>query len=93
METEIKTPLPTRLYISFIYFLMALTGYFIMLLVMTFNVGVLIAIVLGISTGNLITGYLKLPKLDKSLLRSSQDVAVYRPTSDQCCTDVDLDNY
>ena len=71
--------------------LMVLTGYFLMLLVMTFNVGILISVILGLGFGNLMTR-LWLPK---STINPNYQIVstTYKPAADQCCCNFDEDYY
>ena len=50
-----------RLLLSFIYLAMVTLGYFLMLLIMTFNVYIIVAAITGLVTGNLIFSMIKLP--------------------------------
>lgn len=85
MELTVVQPMQLRLKLTAIYGCMVILGAFIMLLVMTFNVGILAAVVLGQTIG-----YAIMPepiKINTALLHDlTQTTSVYRPEYDNCCT-------
>lgn len=81
MTRSITTPWGTRVLVALIYFLMVGVAYLIMLLVMTYNVGVLIATVLGIGAGHFLMSLFEIPKLPVNH-RISKQMQLYHPRSD-----------
>ena len=59
----VSLPMTKRILISLIYLVMVIMAYMIMLLVMTFNVGVFVTVIAGLSTGKLITFFIHIPEL------------------------------
>ena len=89
----VDVPLSFKLIQIVVHFLTVLLAYFIMLLIMTYNVGVFIAVVLGIFCGHLLTAFYKkdLRRDMKDLLSQNQcsmdkSCALYNARADQCCT-------
>mmetsp|Transcript_41852 Transcript_41852/g.64035 ORF Transcript_41852/g.64035 Transcript_41852/m.64035 type:complete len:88 (-) Transcript_41852:49-312(-) len=70
--------LSTRLLIMVIYFVIMFLSYYVMLIVMTFNAGLFVATVLGLTVGYSV--FLMAPKADGK---------IYNPQVDKCCTDMD----
>ena len=68
-----------RFIISITYFLSLFLSYMLMLIVMSFNGGLFIATVLGLTVGYFIFGFIR----KKSYSR------IYNPEGDKCCTEVD----
>ena len=58
---DVRIDCGNRLLLTLIYLVMVTLAYFLMLLVMTFNVGLLFAGVGGLATGNLLFGLIALP--------------------------------
>ena len=84
-----KVSVQSRLLQGFLYMIMVLTAYFVMLLVMTFNAGILVSVVLGLGFGNLMTR-LWLPK-ETINANFRVDSPTYMPSADQCCCNLDED--
>ena len=63
-------------------------AYFLMLLVMTFNVGILFAAVSGLAIGLLIFNLIELPQLPLQY-KFVEGKGFYSPKSDKCCNHVD----
>ena len=61
------------------YFLSLLLSYALMLIVMTFNVGLFVAAVLGLTTGYFVFGFTRKRGYSK----------IYQPETDKCCTQID----
>lgn len=80
--------LGSRLLLTTLYIVMAVLGYCLMLLAMTFNVGVLFMLCIGLMIGHLIffdlIGLPKLPECYKQLPGSG----AYLPEADNCCCTV-----
>ena len=74
-----------RLKLTAIYMCMIVLGAFVMLLVMTFNAGILFTVVLGQTVG-----YTVMPKptpINNALIHSVvQETNVYKPEYEKCCT-------
>ena len=68
-----------RIVISIIYMISIFLAYMLMLVVMTYNAGLFIATVVGLTAGYAIFGFIK----KKSHTR------IYNPEGDKCCTEVD----
>ena len=77
-----------RLLLSFIYLAMVTLGYFLMLLIMTFNVYIIVAAITGLFAGNLIFSMIKLPQLPLQY-RFVEGKGFYCPESDKCCKPVE----
>ena len=77
-----------RLILSFVYMAMVTLGFFLMLLVMTFNVGVIIAAIAGLFAGNVLFGMIPLPKLPLQY-KFVEGKGFYCPESDKCCKAVE----
>ena len=69
--------LNSRLMIGGLYFLCLIDSYILMLIVMTFNVGLFIATVLGLTAGYFIFGL---------ILGDNKTDQIYNPETDKCCT-------
>lgn len=68
-----------RFLIALTYLVCIFFSYILMLIVMTFNGGLFIATVLGLTTGYFIFGFIR----KKSYTR------IYNPEGDKCCTEID----
>ena len=68
-----------RFYISVIYFFSIFLSYLLMLAVMTFNAGIFIVTILGLTVGYFIFGFIRKRKYTK----------IYNPEGDKCCAEVD----
>jgi Ctr copper transporter family len=80
----------TKVIITFTYFLSTLLSYSVMLVVMSFNGGLFLATVFGLSFGFFIFGYLK-KKGHAASKAALGDDKIYNPEGDKCCADVDFD--
>ena len=81
----VEQPIVLRLQLTAIYLMMVVLGSFVMLLVMTFNVGIFFAVCVGQTLG-----WALLPKpvdISKGLIEGMQSPKnVYAPHSDACCS-------
>ena len=68
-----------RFIISIIYVVSIFLSYMLMLAVMTFNAGVFIVTIVGLTTGYFIFGFIRKRKYTK----------IYNPEGDKCCAEVD----
>ena len=68
-----------RFKIAIIYFCSLFLSYMLMLIVMTFNFGLFMAAVLGLTFGYFIFGFMKKQGFTK----------IYSPETDKCCTQID----
>ena len=68
--------------------LMVTAGIFLMLLVMTYNVGILFAAVSGLALGLLVFNMLDLPQLPLQY-KFVEGKGFYTPKSDKCCNHTD----
>ncbi len=68
-----------RFLISMIYFVTMGLSYLLMLIAMTFNGGLFIAVVLGLGVGYFIFGF----------TRKNPNTPIYNPEGDKCCTELD----
>ena len=78
----------SRVGLTLLLICMCLVGYFLMLLVMTFNVGVIFMISLGLAIGQLgfeIIGLPELPPQYKQIAGSG----AYMPMADNCCNKIE----
>ena len=73
-----------RLLLTAIYMIMVTGAFGLMLLVMTFNVGVLFAAVSGLAVGLLIFNMVPLPELPLQY-KFVEGKSMYNPKSDKCC--------
>ena len=71
-----KVSCTQRFKICLIYFMSLFLSYCLMLVVMTFNLGLFIATVLGLSTGYFVFGFIRKRGFTK----------IYSPETDKCCT-------
>ena len=62
-QVTIKIPLRTRLLVSLLQLLVVITGFFLMLLIMSFNVWVFLVAMLGLGLGKAATWAMPLPNL------------------------------
>ena len=67
---------------------MVTAGIFLMLLVMTYNVGILFAAVSGLALGLLVFNMLDLPQLPLQY-KFVEGKGFYTPKSDKCCNHTD----
>ncbi|CDW82002.1 copper transporter [Stylonychia lemnae] len=65
--------------IAWVYLLSIFLSYMLMLIVMTFNGGIFIVTVLGLTTGYFIFGF----------IRKTKYARIYNPEGDKCCAEVD----
>ena len=65
-----------RLKLFIVYFLSLMLSYFLMLIVMTFNAGLFVAAVMGLTFGYYIFGF----------VRKRGYTKIYYPETDKCCT-------
>lgn len=68
-----------RFLISITYFVSIFLSYMLMLAVMTFNAGIFIVTVIGLTLGYFIFGFIRKRKYTK----------IYNPEGDKCCAEVD----
>ncbi len=78
-------PMTDKLVITVSYFYSILLSYALMLVVMTFNMGLFCAAVGGLTIGYLIFGYYR--KIGKH----SGGEQIYNPEGDKCCADNEYD--
>lgn len=82
----VHQPFLLRIKLTLIYFVMQVLGAFIMLLVMTFNAGIFLTVVVGLTFGNMIT-----PKPETTEHHMMQDLIqvtkIYKPEFEKCCTE------
>ena len=81
----VSLPMTKKILLSLIYLVMVVMAFMIMLLVMTFNVGVFVTVIAGLSTGKLISFFIQIPELPEGV-KQTLDCVTYQPRSDQCCT-------
>ena len=65
--------------------LIVTTGFFVMLIIMSFNVWVFITTVFGLGIGKLITSLMPMPNL-KEIGQLAGGNAIYDAKGDQCCS-------
>jgi hypothetical protein len=65
--------------ISLTYLVSVFLSYMLMLAVMTFNAGIFVATVLGLTVGYFIFGFIRKRKYTR----------IYNPEGDKCCTEND----
>ena len=58
---DVQINIVYRLILSFVYMTMVTLGFFLMLLIMTFNVGLIMAAIAGLFFGNILFGMIPLP--------------------------------
>ena len=68
-----------RFKIFAVYFLSLFLSYMLMLIVMTFNAGLFLAAIFGLSAGYFAFGFVKRRGYTK----------IYAPETDKCCTDIE----
>lgn len=68
-----------RFKIMFIYFISLFLSFFLMLIVMTFNFGLFLAAVFGLTFGYFVFGFIRKRGFTK----------IYSPETDKCCTQID----
>jgi len=78
-----------RLILTVIYMAMVTLGFFVMLLVMSFNVGIFVTVVLGLTIGHAL-----MPKCQKigaalGLENIVLEKNLYNPEFEKCCTNRD----
>jgi hypothetical protein len=81
-------PFTDKLILVVSYFYSTLLSYALMLVVMTFNMGLFCAAVAGLTIGYLVFGYLR--KVEKAREKDAA-LKIYNPEGDKCCADVDYD--
>ena len=69
------------------YFYSTILSYALMLVVMTFNMGLFIAAIVGLTIGYSIFGYLRKTEGNNH----AQGEKLYNPEGDKCCADVEYD--
>jgi hypothetical protein len=79
-----------KMTITFSYFMSTLFSYALMLVVMSFNVGLFFASIFGLALGYMIFGYLKKRDSIENKEMSGGE-RIYNPEGDKCCADVDYD--
>jgi hypothetical protein len=82
-QFRVLQPMSMRLICTAIYFCIMMLSYFIMLLVMSFNVGIFVTVVIGFTVGTTV-----LPKpteICEYNPEMSVISSVYRPDCDKCC--------
>jgi len=84
-------PLSDKLVITITYLFSTLLSYALMLVVMTFNGGLFLATVFGLSFGYFIFGYLKKRghAQDAKLEAAAGRDKIYNPEGDKCCAEID----
>ena len=82
--------LGSRLILLLVYLFMCVFGYLAMLLVMTYNLPVLILLVVGLAVGHFVFSIVGLPSLPDRYLQVAGSGA-YLPESDNCCSHVPQD--
>jgi len=75
---------------TFTYFLSLTLSYALMLVVMSFNVGLFIATCMGLAFGYFIFGYMKKRNI-QIVKEAAGGEKIYNPEGDKCCADVDFD--
>ena len=83
-------PMKIRIIMTATYLLSTLLSYALMLVVMSFNVGLFLACVFGLAFGYFIFGYLKKRGHAQAKVTAGQE-RIYNPEGDKCCVDVDFD--
>jgi len=83
---EVVQPVKMRLILTAIYMAMVTLGFFVMLLVMSFNVGIFVTVVLGLTIGHAL-----MPKVQKlgaalGLENVVLEKSHYNPEFEKCCT-------
>ena len=73
-----------RLKVTFIYCIMAILSTGVMLLVMTFNVGIFVTVVCGLTVGKALMP--KVAPIGEQLGEFILTQAAYRPEPEKCCT-------
>ena len=75
-----------RLKLTVVYLVMVTFGFIIMLLVMTFNVGIFLTVILGLTLGHALTP--KVPKIDVRFDGEGVNFEnnLYQPEFEKCCT-------
>ena len=78
----------SRVGLTLLFIGMLIVGYFLMLMVMSFNVGVIFMISLGLGVGQFIFELIGLPSLP-SQYRQIAGSGAYMPVSDSCCNKIE----
>ena len=74
-----KVSCTNRFLIALIHFVSLFLSYLLMLVVMTFNFGLFVATILGLTAGYFIFGFIRKRGFTK----------IYSPETDKCCTQID----
>ena len=80
-------PMQAKLLITLTYFLSILLSYLLMLVVMSFNGGLFLATVFGLSFGFFLFGYMKKKNAHLVCAAVGAD-KIYNPEGDKCCNEV-----
>ena len=78
-EEVYKVSCMQRFKIMGVYFLSLFFSYMLMLIVMTFNVGLFVATIMGLTAGYFVFGFVRKRGFTK----------IYSPETDKCCTQID----
>ena len=85
---DVRISCGNRLLLTVIYMVMVSSAFFLMLLVMTYNVGVLFAAVVGLALGLFVFNLIELPDLPDQY-KFVEGKTMYSPKSDKCCNHVE----